>query len=293
MGKLPDSFLAQERGFEAREREFRREMDILHSSTHNELALLVSTHSIPTTTVSIPCQVERTRNKLILEVLHQLQLLCESRHSSSPSSSLPPLCVYRIKVRHLLERVGFGCYDDGIQVVFDNEPGEGSGVLRSLFTAFAEAILSEDHLPSLEILSKPSKSICKSLATSLLLPPPPSSSSILLLYLVSYSGSGGFKGKSSRDRLKSSRTSHPLQPSVIKQAGRVTTPPEVEPALFFQPGKAGFYSPVQATPTPERMQAFRGVGRMIGLGLLLSEVFPLPLCRHVLKFILVREVGGD
>ena len=66
--------------------------------------------------------------------------------------------------------------------------------------------------------------------------------------------------------------------------------PDVEPPLFYQPGKAGFYSLVQATPTPERLQAFRGVGRMIGLGLLLAEVFPLPLCRHVLKFIMMKEV---
>lgn len=104
--------------------------------------------------------------------------------------------------------------------------------------------------------------------------------------------SSGFKGKSARDRAKASRSlPHPLQPSVIKQAGKVSSSaPEVEAALFFQPGKAGFYSPVQATPTPERLQAFRGVGRMIGLGLLLSEVFPLPLCRHVLKFVMMREV---
>ena len=81
------------------------------------------------------------------------------------------------------------------------------------------------------------------------------------------------------------------QPSVIKQTGRVSAP-EVEPPLFYQPGKAGFYSLVQATPTPERLQVFRGVGRMIGLGLLLAEVFPLPLCRHVLKFIMMKEVRG-
>lgn len=65
----------------------------------------------------------------------------------------------------------------------------------------------------------------------------------------------------------------------------------MEPALFYQPGKAGFYSLVQATPTPERLQVFRGVGRMVGLGLLLAEVFPLPLCRHVLKFIMMKEVS--
>lgn len=107
------------------------------------------------------------------------------------------------------------------------------------------------------------------------------------------SGSAGFKGKSSRERAKSSRSASiaSSQPSVIKHSGRVA-PPEVEPALFYQPGKAGFYSLVQATPTPERLQVFRGVGRMVGLGLLLAEVFPLPLCRHVLKFIMMKEVSG-
>ncbi|CAI8024034.1 E3 ubiquitin-protein ligase UBR5 [Geodia barretti] len=83
VGRLPDSFLAQERGFKSREREFRRDMDTLHSSTHNELSL----------------QVERPRDKLLLGVLQQLQAMCDSRHSSSPSTSLPPLCVYRFKVR--------------------------------------------------------------------------------------------------------------------------------------------------------------------------------------------------
>ena len=66
--------------------------------------------------------------------------------------------------------------------------------------------------------------------------------------------------------------------------------PEVEPPLFYQPGKAGFYSVNMATPTLERLNAFRGIGQMIGLSLLLAEVFPLPLCRHVLKFIMMKEV---
>ena len=47
----------------------------------------------------VPFQVERPRDKLLLGVLQQLQAMCDSRHSSSPSTSLPPLCVYRFKVR--------------------------------------------------------------------------------------------------------------------------------------------------------------------------------------------------
>ena len=61
--------------------------------------------------------------------------------------------------------------------------------------------------------------------------------------------------------------------------------------MFYQPGKAGFYTVNMATPTAERLQAFRGVGQMIGLALLLAEVFPLPLCRSTLKFLLLKEVS--
>ena len=47
VGRLPGSYLAQERGFEVREREFRREMDALHSNTHSELTIQVCPHIIP------------------------------------------------------------------------------------------------------------------------------------------------------------------------------------------------------------------------------------------------------
>ena len=46
VGRVPGSYLAQERGFAAREREFRREMDALHSNTHRELSLQVWPHSM-------------------------------------------------------------------------------------------------------------------------------------------------------------------------------------------------------------------------------------------------------
>ena len=65
----------------------------------------------------------------------------------------------------------------------------------------------------------------------------------------------------------------------------------VDSALFYQPGKSGFYSPRVAAPTSERLNAFRNVGRMIGLSLLHAETMPLPLCRHVIKFLLKRSVS--
>ena len=67
--------------------------------------------------------------------------------------------------------------------------------------------------------------------------------------------------------------------------------PSSEVPLFYQPGKAGFYAPRVGNNTPERLNAYCNVGRLIGLSLLFSEVMPLPLCRHVFKYILIRTVS--
>ena len=61
-------------------------------------------------------------------------------------------------------------------------------------------------------------------------------------------------------------------------------------SLFYQPGKPGFYAPRAGGGSPERLNAYRNVGRMMGLALLHTEVMPLPLCRHIFKYILGREV---
>ena len=60
--------------------------------------------------------------------------------------------------------------------------------------------------------------------------------------------------------------------------------------LFYQPGKAGFYSPRLGKCSKERLDVFRNVGRLIGLCLLQNELIPLPFNRHVLKYILHKEV---
>ena len=68
----------------------------------------------------------------------------------------------------------------------------------------------------------------------------------------------------------------------------------VEPALFYQPGKAGYYSPRSThAKSSLRLNAYRNVGRMIGLCLLHTEVMPLTLCRHVFKFLAGRQVRGQ
>jgi hypothetical protein len=68
-----------------------------------------------------------------------------------------------------------------------------------------------------------------------------------------------------------------------------------EPSLFYQPGKTGYYSPrtIQTKVSSFRLNAYRNVGRMIGLCILHTEVMPLTLCRHIFKFLANRQVRGQ
>lgn len=60
--------------------------------------------------------------------------------------------------------------------------------------------------------------------------------------------------------------------------------------LFYSPGKRGFYTPRQGRCSYERLNAFRNVGRLIGLCLLQNELCPIFLNRHVIKYILARPI---
>ncbi|CAH2268734.1 jg23757 [Pararge aegeria aegeria] len=73
-------------------------------------------------------------------------------------------------------------------------------------------------------------------------------------------------------------------------AGSSGAAPDDAAPLFYSPGKRGYYSPRQGRATPERINAFRNVGRIIGLCLLQNELCPMFLNRHVLKYILGRPV---
>jgi E3 ubiquitin-protein ligase EDD1 len=61
--------------------------------------------------------------------------------------------------------------------------------------------------------------------------------------------------------------------------------------LFYQPGRRGYYSPRQGRATPERLNAFRNVGRIIGLCLLQNELCAIYFNRHVIKYILRKKVA--
>ena len=81
--------------------------------------------------------MERDRNLLLQQAFKQLN----TQYSRRTNGAGPPLVVHRVKV------------------TFREEPGEGSGVARSFYTAFCQAVLSAEKLPSLEGILVDNKNI--------------------------------------------------------------------------------------------------------------------------------------
>lgn len=89
----------------------------------------------------------------------------------------------------------------------------------------------------------------------------------------------------------------PLSESGESAPSTQTTPlPPPPPAednapLFYQPGPRGFYSPRLGRGTEARLNAFRNVGRIIGICFVQNELCPITLNRHVIKYILGRPIA--
>lgn len=111
VGCEPSSVLNELGRFDVKETKFRREMERLRNSTQRDLTL----------------EVERDRLTLIQLTIRQLNTQFGRR---GPRSR--PMTIHRVKV------------------TFKDEPGEGTGVARSFYTAVGEAFLSGEKLPSLD-----------------------------------------------------------------------------------------------------------------------------------------------
>ncbi|XP_017768727.1 PREDICTED: E3 ubiquitin-protein ligase UBR5 isoform X3 [Nicrophorus vespilloides] len=109
------SIVSELGGFPVKEAKFRRDMEKLRNNQQRDLTL---------------SKMERDRTQLILQTMKELNTQYNN-YNRRPSAQ-PPLAVNRVKV------------------TFKEEPGEGSGVARSFYTAIAEAILSNEKLPNLE-----------------------------------------------------------------------------------------------------------------------------------------------
>ncbi|VVC25628.1 Hypothetical protein CINCED_3A013222 [Cinara cedri] len=116
VGLEPGSVVSELGGFPVKEAKFRRDMEKLRNQQNRDLTL---------------SKLERDRNQLILMTFKELNNQYNSYHRRT-SSAHPCLAVNRVKV------------------TFKDEPGEGSGVARSFYTALAEALLSSEKLPNLE-----------------------------------------------------------------------------------------------------------------------------------------------
>ncbi|XP_069676360.1 E3 ubiquitin-protein ligase UBR5 isoform X2 [Periplaneta americana] len=369
VGLEPGSVVSELGGFPVKEAKFRREMEKLRNAQQRDLTL---------------AKVERERTQLIIQTMKELNTQYNNYHRRA-SSSQPPLAVNRVKV------------------TFKDEPGEGSGVARSFYTAIAEALLANEKLPNLEAAqvgtkyapynvlqrlrtreresmrrhtqAQRSSTRCREPRRSLSydarpFSPPGAEGSNNSSGGGSGgggSGSGSGSGHNEHLTLHQQQLGDRLYPKVQMLrptfASKITgmllelTPAQLlmllasedalrqkveeamelilshghelasealldldvfnlsergkksgsgasrsseteEPQedsednapLFYSPGKRGFYSPRQGKASFERLNAFRNVGRLIGLCLLQNELCPIFLNRHVMKYILGRPV---
>nr|CAD7394223.1 unnamed protein product [Timema cristinae] len=354
VGLEPGSVVSELGGFPVKEAKFRREMEKLRNAQQRDLTL---------------SKVERERNQLIVQTMKELNTQYNNYHRRA-SSSQPPLAVNRVKV------------------TFKDEPGEGSGVARSFYTAIAEALLANEKLPNLEpaqvgtkyapynvlqrlrsrerdtirrhTQAQRSSQRCRETRRLLSYDARPFSPS-------SPDGSSGVQNSNDHLTLHQQQLGDRLYPKVQalrpsfaskitgmllelspaqllmllasedalrqkvqeavelilshgqelasealldldvfslserskkattntsrnSEAEDTTEDGEDNSPLFYSPGKRGFYSPRQGKASFERINAFRNVGRLLGLCLLQNELCPIFLNRHVMKYILGRPI---
>ncbi|CAI4222366.1 unnamed protein product [Auanema sp. JU1783] len=81
-------------------------------------------------------------------------------------------------------------------------------------------------------------------------------------------------------------------PSDLELLGSPDTSQTDNFPLFVRSSKtSSFVIPFPGNLSPMRLNAFRNVGRVMGLCLAQGELFPIKLCRHIFKFILDRPIG--
>ena len=375
VGAEPGSIIGDLGGFPVKESRFRREMERLRNSQQRDLNF---------------SKIDRDRNTLIQQTFKELNTMYNNYSRRMPVGN-PLLAVSRVKV------------------TFKDEPGEGSGVARSFYSAFCEAILSQEKLPNLESCQSTGKSLQYNLIQRLksrerereqarrafqaqrssrdstsstsatriervetypqlrydappftmpgeqpsnqqgsgsvnlneLLSPHrqqlgvrlyprvhqlrPSLASKITGMLLELNPAQLLTLFASEDALRSkvdeaveiimahsrdsseniydldlfnlSRTSSSSNKNTTTTPTRTDTEIYVEDEeednapLFYMPGKRGFYSPRQGKCSAERLNAFRNVGRIMGLCLLQNELCPIYLNRHVIKYILKRPIA--
>ncbi|KAK1331957.1 hypothetical protein QTO34_007634 [Cnephaeus nilssonii] len=242
-----------------------------------------------------PGSVDRDRDLLIQQTMRQLNNHFGRRCATTP------MAVHRVKV------------------TFKDEPGEGSGVARSFYTAIAQAFLSNEKLPNLDCIQNANKGThTKTLEDSFPLTLDPSDQplkGILVMILIlcqhivrrlekdfilvskqcnQENGADSILDLGlldSSEKVQENRKRHGSSRSVVDMDLDDTDDGDDNAPLFYQPGKRGFYTPRPGKNTEARLNCFRNIGRILGLCLLQNELCPITLNRHVIKVLLGRKVN--
>uniref|UniRef100_A0A914GSS8 HECT domain-containing protein n=1 Tax=Globodera rostochiensis TaxID=31243 RepID=A0A914GSS8_GLORO len=193
-----------------------------------------------------------------------------------------------------------------VKVTFRDEPGEGTGVARHFYAALADAFTSMKHLPQLDNVNEDgtnrplataadsSTSSGSNAATTQGTPhlsrstPIKSSSDVAKSVAQKARAIAAKVGGTSRGETAAGGGTGAAAATVPSLQQQIST--DTQP-LFYRTSKTGFFTPITGSNSAQRLNAFRNVGRLIGFCLQNTEIIPLPLCRHVLKYVLNRPLN--
>ncbi|KAI1718350.1 HECT-domain (ubiquitin-transferase) domain-containing protein [Ditylenchus destructor] len=267
-------------------------------------------------------QMSREKNVLLSQTIKQLNQQFIRRTANASSSTAPAPNSEAITNPPLASH----------KVTFREEPGEGTGVARSFYSAIAEALMNVQHLPndlspvvedgtslddgnggdpgSTGRRAPPSLSPTRNLFSRNMGkrtggPPRQASEGVPnaepesrirtrsqrgATALPPVSSSRRVRNKNNDDGLKATDTvERTKSESAASDKPEKTKDIESQP-LFYKSSKSGYYTPIPGSNSQPRLNAFRNVGRIIGICLQQMEILPLFLCRHVIKFILGRPI---
>nr|CAD2185644.1 unnamed protein product [Meloidogyne enterolobii] len=275
--------------FNVRYSQFRKQMDRLKSTQTKDLVFI---------------QVPREKYVLLQQTFRQLNHHYVRRTSGASGTSSSTATPSQITNARTSSSTGPGrtlpLASHKVKVTFRDEPGEGTGVARHFYAAVAEALTTVKHLPALDNVNEDgtnkseTKTTGKSASVGPATPNMPKADDA-----VAASGR----------TLRSSTTSATSTPAAGNEAALMPAPstPALSTSSFILPtgsdtqtplfykaaakSSGGFYTPITGLNcSSQRLNAFRNVGRLIGICLQHMEIFPLPLSRYVLKYILGRNI---
>ncbi|KAL7079928.1 hypothetical protein ACQ4LE_000066 [Meloidogyne hapla] len=277
--------------FNVRYSQFRKQMDRLKSTQTKDLVFN---------------QVPREKYVLLQQTFRQLNhhyVRRMSGASGTSSSTATPSQISNARTGSVggLGRASLPLASHKVKVTFRDEPGEGTGVARHFYAAVAEALTTVKHLPSLDNVnedgtnkSEASKTAGKSASVGPTTPNTPKAED-------TGANGGGRTLRSSTAGATSTPASTeaalmpaPSTPALSASSFILPTGSDNQTPLFYKAtakSSGGFYTPITGQScSSQRLNAFRNVGRLIGICLQHMEIFPLPLSRYVLKYILGRNI---